>query len=92
LLTDSYSAVRYIACESLKQHPQYKSLRYDFDAPPRERAAGRERVLETWRKGPRELAEDRARRLLMDAQGRRRESEIERLLKSQDPRRIVVLE
>jgi len=50
-LDDPYSAVRAIAIASLRRHPGYQDLEYDFTAPPAERQAVIERVIQQWEGG-----------------------------------------
>jgi len=49
LLDDPYDAVRFIAYRSLRSLPEYGDFRFDFVAPPPQRAALRRRALEIWR-------------------------------------------
>jgi predicted CXXCH cytochrome family protein len=47
-LDDPYAAVRAIAGQSLKRHPGYEGVDYDFTAPPEQRRARAREVLERW--------------------------------------------
>jgi hypothetical protein len=90
LLEDDYSAVRKVAERSLKAigYP----LDYDFLGPVEARAAARRQVIERWES--RFVLDDRnvTDRLLLDAKGRLREDEIEKLIGGRDDHAVSINE
>lgn len=94
LLTDSYSAVRYIAYESLRTFSGFGDLKYDFDGSLARREETVEQVLRKWQSltapdlhEPAEL-----RRLLLDEPRQRDTDAVKRLLGEQDETPISIVE
>ncbi len=50
LMQDSYDVVRYRAHQTLMTIPEYETLAYEFDSPPRQRAAALGELRRTWRR------------------------------------------
>jgi hypothetical protein len=48
LLDDPYSAVRYVAFESLRTLPGYADFEFDFDCPPDQRRQAANEALSRW--------------------------------------------
>ena len=69
LLNDPYATVRFIAQRSLRSQSRYRTLAYDFIAPPADRIAAREAVLERWFELPLESLDRTGPELLIDAAG-----------------------
>jgi hypothetical protein len=91
LLDDTYSAVRFVAGQSLRALPGFQSFEYDFVASPQKRRQAVERALKTWRSGRSDPPPNRA-SVLLNEQGERREVEIEKLLRHRDNDPIVIAE
>jgi hypothetical protein len=91
LLVDPYSAVRYITQRSLKRHPGYEHLSYDFIGPPLERAQARDRALEIWRATPTPVNHP-GNSVLLQPNGLLQEGKVKSLLEQRDNRRMELLE
>ena len=50
LLDDSYSAIRFIAWQTLKALPEFRELKYNFVGPPAHRSAVMSSVLDDWQR------------------------------------------
>lgn len=93
LLDDPYSAVRYVAWQSLVTLPGYEDFSYDFDGPAEQRRAARERALQRWRRRRSPRAATRGlQRVLIDSGGGLNEAKIRKLLKSRDNTPVKLLE
>ena len=89
LLEDPYSAVRYLAQRSLKGLRGFEQFRYDYIGPPETRAQAHRAALELWKSS---APEQPAESVLMEAKGRIRESDFERILSRRDDHFMDLLE
>lgn len=89
LLTDPYSAVRYVAQRSLKRLPGFSKFAYDYIAPEEERGAAQQRAFDLWKQSapetPREM-------VLLRAKGELDSVVYERLLKQRNEQSMDLLE
>ena len=94
LLTDSYSAVRYIAFERLCTFEDYNDLKCDFDGPAGKREEVVKQVLDLWEASnpAGQIAADALARLLLTAPRARHQTAVNRLLKEQDSTPISIVE
>jgi doubled CXXCH motif protein/cytochrome c554/c'-like protein len=93
LLVDPYATVRCMAQRSLKRLPGYEDFQYDYIAPLAERAAGRERALERWRRrGGISSPAAGANAVLLRGDGSRQEERVAALLRQRDDHRMELLE
>ncbi|MFP6764636.1 MAG: cytochrome c3 family protein [Planctomycetaceae bacterium] len=92
LLQDPYAAIRFMAARTLEKANAEIDSGYRFVGPEKERARVRVQVIEAWRNNPREKQPERQQRLLLDRGGLPVRSEIARLLRLRDNRRIVIAE
>lgn len=90
LLTDPYSAVRYIAGHSLQRMPGYQDFTYDFIGPPTEREEARQRALETWRLAG--VPDRTGPAILISAAGELQEGVLTNLLQQRDNRSMNLQE
>src|SRR6185503_7471945 len=90
LLTDPYSAVRYIAQRSLKRVPGFGSLQYDYLGPDSDRVRVQESV---FAKFP-EMIKSRIEKghVLLGANGRWQTNRVASLLERRDNRSVELLE
>ena len=86
LLDDPYSAVRFVAYRSLRSYPDFKRFEYDFVAAQPARRKAVDEALAIWRRNRFQRGDDG--RILIDQQGRRKKTEIQRLLDQRDQRRV----
>lgn len=84
LLEDPYSAVRFIAGRSLRQLPALEALDYDFLADPEVREEAKRQVLKHWQQNLEQPSGLLREQILIGADGRVHEREVNRLLQSQD--------
>ena len=78
LLEDPYVAIRYCAGRSLQKIDGFCEVDYDHVAPPQQRAAMADHVLQVWAKTPREAMATRA-ATLIDGEGKFQQDIIDRL-------------
>ncbi len=87
LLTDDYSAVRYVAARAMMRFPAWKEEAYDYIGPPSTRESMKRQVITTWATTALPPPADRADPILLDAQqGSLRLERLNELLKQQDKR------
>ncbi|MCA9072383.1 MAG: hypothetical protein KDA84_25840, partial [Planctomycetaceae bacterium] len=84
LLDDPYSAVRFVAYLSLKKFPGFEDFSYDFAAPFKERKDAKERALAIWQQ--QEKTRPHMSNVLIDREGKIRQSVVDRLLKARNDR------
>lgn len=89
LMDDPYSAVRFIAYNSLRQNARFAGCRFDYIGDGSAREAARARILEKWR-GTR--PEKTGESLLTLTNGALNDGEFARLLQSRDNRRMNLVE
>lgn len=94
LLSDPYSAVRYIAAVSLRSRAEFADLKYDFDGPGAHQTEVRQSVLEAWNRsrGTQQRDVSEASRKLLKPDGSRDDETVKRLLSEQDQRPISIVE
>jgi hypothetical protein len=92
LMADPYDAVRLIAYRSLRRLPGFTSFTFDFMSSPADRAAAKDRVLQTWSNQPGRKSAAGNAEILLDAQGAARRSSMERLLRDRDTRPVNLAE
>ncbi|HVA44976.1 MAG TPA: cytochrome c3 family protein [Pirellulales bacterium] len=90
LLDDPYSAVRLIAARSLKKLGDH--LDYDFWAPAAARIAARREAVERWQRRAADSRRDFPPRLLLDREGRLRDNEVQRLIRTRDDHPLYITE
>jgi hypothetical protein len=56
-LEDPYAAVRFIAYQSLSRLPGFETFPYNFESPPEQRRAAKQKALEVWARGADTLPE-----------------------------------
>lgn len=88
LLNDLYSAVRWVAYQSLRQYAVFKDFDYDFVASDPELAAAPERVFELW-KPPAEIGDNK---VLLNEVGEMLEQQILDLFRQRDDQPIQLPE
>jgi predicted CXXCH cytochrome family protein len=89
LMDDPYSAVRFIAFNSLRQNPHFQDLNFDYVGPPEGRAAARENALKKWGKLTSKYTDDS---VLIQSNGLMNTTEISRLRKMRDNRKMNLSE
>ena len=92
LLDDDYSAVRYIAGQSLQRVPGYETFEYDYLSAGLVRDEAKTLALDLWRasqSGPERIV---GRELLIEPSGDLMEDEIRRLIGERDPRPLFLAE
>jgi len=85
LLTDPYSAVRYISARSLRSLPAYEGFEYDFVGEEAARAAAQERAWQLWRPAATGASREA---VLLDELGELRREDFQRLLQQRDDREV----
>ncbi|MEO2023786.1 MAG: C cytochrome precursor, partial [Pirellulaceae bacterium] len=95
LLQDPYSAVRFVAHESMKKLPGYQQLQaateYDFIAPPNERKQFQDAFLQRWQASKPRAPENPA-AILWNEDGTLKAETILKLLQQRDDRKILLAE
>jgi hypothetical protein len=90
---DTYSAVRYVAHQSLRQLPGFENFEYDFVAPADDRSRARQRVHELWNSRDHGDIDVGSRaRLLLHPSGGLQEDAVNEYLRQRDDRRIFIFE
>ncbi len=91
LLEDRYDAVRIIANRSLRRLPGFHDFEFDPTRPPERRAPAHREVLETWEGSQKSSKRPFAKEVLIDAEGRLRETTLQRLwqLRNDSPMAIA---
>ena len=92
LLSDPYSAVRFVAHRSLCRLPGYRNYGYDFIGPPVKRDQARQRVLDIWNRTATGAPDRRGAKVLISRTGGLQQITIDQLLHSRDDRRIYLAE
>lgn len=92
LLVDPYSAVRFIAHDSLTTLPGFEEFRYDFIDDPHKRSDGRHNALEMSLTMPQAIRSGNGRRVLFDNRGQPLDDIAERLLKQRDDAPVELYE
>jgi len=92
LLTDPYSAVRYIAYRSLRQLPGFDRLKYDYVGPSQDHAAARKHVLESWEQTHKTKLDRTGLEVLIHADGNPDRARIDQLLQQRDNRQVELIE
>ena len=95
LLQDPYSAVRFVAHESMKKLPGYQQLQaateYDFIAPPNKRKQFQDAFLQRWQASKPRAPENPA-AILWNEDGTLKAETILKLLQQRDDRKILLAE
>ena len=91
-LQDPYSAVRFVAWQSLKKLPGYAGFEFDFIADEATREESQRKALDQWVPIKVDQPTGRFDRLLLLPQGKVNESEVRRMLKNQNERPVQILE
>lgn len=92
LLEDPYSAVRFVAYQSLKQFPGYEDFEFDFVASAAMRKQAKQTAVEIWRRDRGDAPEREDGRVLIGPDGRQLEAEVRRLLNLRDDRPLQLPE
>jgi predicted CXXCH cytochrome family protein len=93
LLDDPYAAVRFVAARSFRALPGSGELDYDYVGPRTTRQAAAESTLQAWQAAAHAPVDlDRAGAVLLNADGSRRQAEVERLLRLRDNRPVSIAE
>jgi predicted CXXCH cytochrome family protein len=93
MLEDPYAAVRFIGRRSLRTLPEFKDFTFDSSGPSETWPEARESVWRQWEQtAPRDIAEKRARALLLTPMGERNTLDWDRLLKQRDHRSMDLQE
>jgi len=82
LLTDPYSAVRYIAGHSLQRMPGFQNFAFDFIGSPQEREGARLRALEAWQQAG--LPDRTGAAILISPRGDLQDNAVTNLLQQRD--------
>ena len=92
LLEDPYDVVRFVAYHSLLRLPAFSDFEYDYVGPVDERAAGRLRVEQIWKRLP--VYSDRLpdQMILIGPDGNLQQGRFDRLLRQRDDRPVQVVE
>ena len=91
-LQDPYSAVRFVAWQSLKSLPGYADFEFDFTADETTRDQSRKEALLQWTPIGDAQPANRFDRLLLLPQGKINEEAVRRLIENQNNRRVEILE
>jgi len=91
LLLDPYSVVRYISGRSLKRLPGYERFAYDYIAPPGQRAEAKANAMTVWEKQPRPVIREPG-AVFLEADGKFKNTEVNRLLLQRNDRAMELLE
>lgn len=89
LFDDPYSAVRWLAYESLRKQEAFRNLKFDFVGNAQHRAKAKESALQIWRKSD-SIATGAP--ILLNSEGTYNEELAKRLLQNRDNRRIRITE
>jgi hypothetical protein len=92
LLDDPYDAVRFIAGRSITTLPGFESFRYDFVQPSKSRYDRQLEAMRFWDRERAGRASAGAPGLLLDEAGRLQVSEVLRILRGRDNRRVLLRE
>jgi hypothetical protein len=92
LMMDDYSAVRYIAYQSLKKITGFEAVSYDFLAKAEARAAQRQQITRLWYRLRKALGVKSRPELLIDADGNLIGAELSRLSAQRDNRPVDLRE
>lgn len=92
LLSDPYSAVRYIAYRSLRQSSGYSVFQYDYAGVNSDLERTRRDVLDLWSKTDKNRLDRSGSEVLIDAIGNLDEAKIDQLLKNRDNRAVELIE
>ena len=92
LLDDDYSAVRYIAGQSLQRLPGYETFEFDYLGSRLSRDEAKTRALDLWRATQSSPGRIVGRELLIESSGSLMEDEIRRLIGERDPRPLYLAE
>ncbi|MEZ6040420.1 MAG: ammonia-forming cytochrome c nitrite reductase subunit c552 [Planctomycetaceae bacterium] len=92
LLLDQYSAVRYLAFESLQKLLGDQCPQYDFDGPLPHRESVRQEVLSLWKTMSNDGQTELMRQTLLNGDGTRNQQLVDSLLEQQDQTPIAIVE
>jgi hypothetical protein len=92
LLDDPYDAVRFIAGRSIATLPGFEAFRYDFVQPPKARYDRQLEAMRLWDRVRAGRPGNSAPELLLDESGALRVSEVLRILRGRDNRRVLLRE
>lgn len=92
LSDDPYGAVRYRAGRALKRILGFETLAYDYVAPPKDRTAFRERVLEMWEKNPEKESNPARPEVLIGPNGGLNKEKFDQLVRQRDNRSVFIIE
>ena len=90
LMADPYAAIRFISARTLEKLDAELDPSFDFVGPPEEWRSQRDKLIKNWQRTSEVSNPDRFERLLLDSKGVLQRSEIDRLLRLRDNRRIVI--
>ncbi len=92
LLNDPYGVVRYVSVRSLKTLPNFEEFKYDFLAPPEQRAASANAVVREWHDQSNGLPSRIGRQVLIADDGKVAEPAVQWLLNNRDNRPVTIKE
>lgn len=92
LLGDSYSAVRYLAAQSLRTLPGYEDVEFDYIAAEESRKELRSQIDARWEETADEQCDRRGPQFLLDAHGKVMIDRVQRLLERRNGRPVLMAE
>ena len=92
LLNDPYTAIRFLAGQSLWKIQEFKNLKYDSQAPPKERIDSKNKVLSIWKRAQTSKISQTGKSILIKPDGKVNRGKMLQFLSQRNDRRMDLSE